>query len=149
MYKGFRKVKVDDFLLLFAILALDVLLVFGNLALTNVGKTVVLVVLTVVETNTLTILRHSHRYAKVDKPVAKITHHEGIGNHHHHCKQMIEEDDESLGCAGNETLMDEDTSEHRTEDTASAMSGEHVEGIVDTRLTAPIYCRVADNRDDK
>ena len=70
MYKGFRKVKVDDFLLLFAILALDVLLVFGNLALTNVGKTVVLVVLTVVETNTLTILRHTHRYAKVDEPVA-------------------------------------------------------------------------------
>ena len=70
MYKGFRKVKVDDFLLLFAILALDVLLVFGNLALTNVGKTVVLVVLTVVETNTLTILRHTHRNAEVDEPIA-------------------------------------------------------------------------------
>ena len=55
---------------LLAILALDVLLVFGNLALANVGKTVVLVVLTVVETNTLTILRHTHRYAKVDEPVA-------------------------------------------------------------------------------
>ena len=56
MYKGFRKVKVDDFLLLFAILALDVLLVFGNLAFSYVSKTLVLVVLTVAETYTLTVL---------------------------------------------------------------------------------------------
>ena len=41
--------------LLLAVFALDVLLVFGNLALANVGKTVVLVVLAVVETYALTV----------------------------------------------------------------------------------------------
>ena len=62
---------------------------------------------------------------------------------------MIEENDESLGSAGNESLMDEDTSEHRTEDTTGAVGGEHVEGIVDARLTAPVHCTVADNGDDE
>ena len=70
MYKGFCEVKVDDFYCLFAIFALDVLLVFGNLALAYVGKTVVLVVLTVVETYALTVFRHSHRDAEVDEPIA-------------------------------------------------------------------------------
>ena len=41
--------------LLLAVFALDVLLVFGNLALAYVGKTVVLVVLAVVETYALTV----------------------------------------------------------------------------------------------
>ena len=56
--------------LLLAVFALDVLLVFGNLALAYVGKTVVLVVLTVVETYALTVFRHSHRDAEVDEPIA-------------------------------------------------------------------------------
>ena len=46
------------------------LLVFRNLAFAYVSKTIVLVVLTVVETYTLTVLRHTHRNAKVDEPVA-------------------------------------------------------------------------------
>ena len=56
--------------LLLAVFALDVLLVFGNLALAYVGKTIVLVVLTVVETYALTVFWHSHRYAEVDELIA-------------------------------------------------------------------------------
>ena len=51
--------------------------------------------------------------------------------------------------AGNKSLVDEDSREHCTEDTASAVGGEYVEGIVDARLAAPIYCTVADEGDDE
>ena len=139
----------DNMIWLLAVLALDMLLVFRNFTFPYVSKTIVLVVLTVVETNTLTVLRHTHRNAKVDEPVTEVTHYEGIYNHHHYGKEMIEEHDESFGSARYKTLVDEDTGENCTKDTSCTMSGEHVEGIVDTRLTAPIYCRVADNRDDK
>ena len=55
---------------LLAVFSFYMLLIFGNLALANMGKTVVLVVLTVVETYALTVFRHSHRDAEVDEPVA-------------------------------------------------------------------------------
>ena len=62
---------------------------------------------------------------------------------------MIEEDDESFGSASHETLLDKDTREHRTEDTTCAVGGEHVEGIVDARMTTPIHRTVADEGDDE
>ena len=53
------------------------LLVFRNFTFTYVSKTIVFIVLTVVETYTLTVLRHTHRNAKVDEPVTEVTHYEG------------------------------------------------------------------------
>ena len=60
----------DNMIWLLAVLALDMLLVFRNFTFTYVSKTIVFIVLTVVETNTLTVLRHTHRNAEVDEPVA-------------------------------------------------------------------------------
>ena len=60
----------DNMIWLLAVLALDMLLVFRNFTFTNVSKTIVFVVLTVVETYAFTVFRHSHRYAEVDEPVA-------------------------------------------------------------------------------
>ena len=50
----------------------DVLLIFGDLAFADVGKTIVLVVLAIVETDTLAVLRNSHWYELVDEPVAEV-----------------------------------------------------------------------------
>ena len=72
------------FLVLFAVFLFNVLLVLCNLALTNMGKAVVLVVLTVVETHTLAVFRHAHRDDLVDEPVAEVANRKCIDNYNCH-----------------------------------------------------------------
>lgn len=120
------------------------LLVFGEFTLPDVCQTVMLIVLGEVETHLFTLCRHAHRYHLVYQPVAEIAHYEGVGNDNSYGKKMVEEHHEALPCAGNKTLLDEDTGKHGAEDTTRAVRREHVKSIVDTALTAPVYCDVAD-----
>ena len=43
---------------------------------------------------------------------------------------MVEENHKTVPRAGDESLLDEDTRQHRTEDTARSVSWKHIEGIV-------------------
>ena len=108
----------------------DVLLIFGNLAFADVGETVVLVVLAIVETDTLAVLRNSHWYKLVDEPVAEVADCKCIDNYYCHGNQMIEEYYETFRCASYKTFLNEDTREDSTKDTTCSVGWENVEGIV-------------------
>ena len=117
------------------------------------GQTVVFIVLTVVESNLLTIDGYTHGYQFVYQLIAQPTHAECIDkdnddgqqmveeNHesvpraidkdNDDGQQMVEENHESVPRACNQSFLDEDTCQHSSEDTACAVSGEYVEGIVD------------------
>ena len=43
---------------------------------------------------------------------------------------MVEENHKTIPRTCDEALLDEDTRQHRTKDTTSAVCGEHVEGVV-------------------
>ena len=62
---------------------------------------------------------------------------------------MVEEDDKSVPCAGDEPLLDEDTCQHSAEDTARAVSRKDVEGVVNAGVRAPVDGDVTDQRDDE
>ena len=112
-------------------------------------QSVVLIVLREVETHLFTKGRHTHGDQTVDKRVTQPTHGEGIDEHDDDGEQVVEEDHKTFPCACNETLLNEDTSQHRTEDTTRAVRGEYVEGIVDVGMRTPIDGDVTDQRDDK
>ena len=112
-------------------------------------QSVVLIVLREVETHLFTKGRHTHGDQTVDERVAQPTHGEGIDEHDDDGEQVVEEDHKTFPCACNETLLNEDTSQHRTEDTTRAVRGEYVEGIVDVGMRTPIDGDVTDQRDDK
>ena len=93
-------------------------------------QSVVLIVLREIETHLFAECRHTHGDEAVDEFIAQPTHSEGIDKHDDDGQQVVEEDHKTLPRAGNQTLLDKDTCQHRAEDTARAVRGEHVEGIV-------------------
>ena len=103
------------------------LLVLRQLAFTDMSKTIVFVMLREVETDFLTIGRNTHRDKMIDKLITQPTHGEGVDEDDDDGQQVVEEDDKTLPRAGDESLLDEDTRQHRAEDAASAVRGEHVE----------------------
>ena len=90
------------------------LFVFRYFPLADMSQTIVLIVLTVVESHLFAINGDAHRDETVD-----------------------------------ESLLDEDTRQHRAEDTACTVRREHVEGIVDAGVRTPIDGDVTDQRDDE
>lgn len=117
-------------LFLFVLLA-DMLFVFRQLALADVGQSVMLVVLRKVKAHFLAECRYTHGNQHVDEFIASPAHGKGVEEYDDDGQQMVEEDHEAVPRARNQPLLDEDTREHRTEDTARSVSGKHVEGIVD------------------
>lgn len=88
-------------MLLFAVFLFYMLLVFGYFALANMGKSVMLVVLTIVKTYVFAVFGNTHWNELVDKPIAKITDYERIYNDNGDGKQMIEKYDKSFFGTGN------------------------------------------------
>ena len=107
------------------------LFVFRYFPFADMGQTVVLIVLALVESNLLTIDGDAHGYQFVYQRIAQPTHAECIDKDNDDGQQMVEENYESVPRACNQSFLDEDTCQHSSEDTACAVSGEYVEGIVD------------------
>ena len=122
---------LGEFWLNGVVLLSDMLLVFSQFALADVGETIVLIVLREVETNLFAEGRDSHGNQHVDEFIAQPTHGEGVNKHNDDGQQVVEEDNESIPGASDQSLLDEDTCEHSTKDTTRAMCGEHIEGIID------------------
>ena len=127
----------------------QIVLVFGYLALTDMRQTIVFLVLGEVEAHALALCTHAHGDDLVDKPVAQITHGKRIDDDDGHGKQMVKEDHHASPLARDEAFLDEDAREHCAEDTARAVGGEYVEGIVDAAVAAPVDSDIAYQCDDK
>lgn len=134
---------------LLLILASDILLVLGYLALADMGEAIVLGMLAHIQTHTLALGAHTHGDEAVYEPIAQIAHAESVDNDNSHGQQVVEEDHEALPRAGYQALLDEDAGEHSAENTARAVGGKHVEGIVYTAVAAPVHGHIADDGDDK
>ena len=106
------------------------LFVLSEFSFADVRQSVVLIVLREVETDLFTKCRHTHGDEAVDEFVTQPTHSEGINKHDDDGQQMVEENHKTIPRTCDEALLDEDTRQHRTKDTTSAVCGEHVEGIV-------------------
>ena len=87
-----------------------------------------------VETNLFAISRHTHGDEMVNKFVAQPTHGEGVYEDNDDSQQVVEENNKALPCSGDESLLNEDTREYGTKDTACAVGGEYVEGIIDAGM---------------
>ena len=74
------------------------------------SQAIMLIVLTVVETNALTVFADTHRDELVDQPIAEITHDKGICDYHSYGKKMVKEHHKTIGCASHKTFLDENTS---------------------------------------
>lgn len=81
------------------VLVLYVLLVFSQLALTEMCKTIMLVMLAEVQTDLLTLYAHTHRDELVDEPIAEVAHREGVDEDNDNCEEVIEEDHEAVPCS--------------------------------------------------
>ena len=114
------------------------LLILRQFALTDVRQSVVLIVLREVEAHLFTILRHTHGNQTVYEFISQPTHGESIDEDDDDGQQMIEEDDKTIPRAGDESFLNEDTRQHGAEDTTRAVRREHVEGVVDAGMRAPI-----------
>ena len=125
------------------------LLILRQFAFTNMGETIVLVVLGEVQANLFTIGRDAHGNKAIDEFVAQPTHGKRIDKHDDDGQEMEEENDETFPRAGDETFLNEDTRQHGAEDTTRAVGGEDIECIVDATMRAPIDGNIADERDDE
>ncbi len=119
------------------------LFVFGKFTFAKMSKSVMLVVLTEVETHTLALYAHTHRYELVDKPIAKVAHAECVDKHYHNGKNMVEEYHQTVGSSGNKAFVNKDTGHYRTYNTARSVGREHIKRIVNPAVRTPVYRNVA------
>ena len=127
----------------------DMFLIFRQLSLADMSQTIVLVMLREVESDLLAIDRDAHGDETVDEFIAQPAHGESIEEHDDDGQQMVEEDDKTIPRAGNKSFLNEDTRQHRAEDTTRAVGGEHIEGVVDAGVRTPIDGNVTDNGNDQ
>ena len=106
------------------------LFILGKLTLTEVGESVMLVVLAEVESHTLTLDADTHWDEVVDEPIAEVAHGKGVDEHDGYGKQVIEEYHEAVPCSGDKSFLNEYSGHDGTYNTARSVGREYVEGIV-------------------
>ena len=108
------------------------LLVFCYLALAYVSQSIVLVMLGEVKSYLLAVCRYAHGQQLVYKPITHPTHYKCIDKDYHDGEQVIQEDHETIPCAGYQSLLYEYACEHGAEYAARAVCGEYIQSIIDS-----------------
>lgn len=126
------------------VLVLYMFLILSQFTVTEVSQSIVLIMLTEVESHLLTLDTHSHRDELIDEPIAEVAHSEGVDEYYDDGEKMEEEYDKAIPCSGDESFADEDSRHDGTDDTTRSVSREHIECIVNTTVRPPIDCYVAD-----
>ena len=93
------------------------------------------IVLAIIQSNLFTVNRDAHGDELVDEGIAYPAHGKRIDKDDGNGEQMEKENHETVPCTCNQSFLDEDTREHRAEDTTCTMCREYVESIVNLQIS--------------